>query len=46
VLLGWALLDEPLGLRKVLGMLAIIAAVLWVRAAVRPASLPLARPVR
>lgn len=36
VLLGWLLLDEPLGARKLLAMAAILAAVIWIQRTVTP----------
>jgi drug/metabolite transporter (DMT)-like permease len=43
VLLGWLLLHEELGARKLLGMAVVLGAVLWVRAATsRRAAVPVA----
>lgn len=45
VLLGWMLLDEPLGARKLLAMAAILAAVLWIQRAVAPRVRKVAAPL-
>jgi drug/metabolite transporter (DMT)-like permease len=44
VFLGWLLLDEPLGARKLLAMAAILAAVIWIQQTVTPKQ-PAPRPV-
>jgi drug/metabolite transporter (DMT)-like permease len=45
VLLGWLLLDEPLGARKLLAMTAILAAVIWIQQTVTPKpARPASRP--
>ena len=45
VLLGWALLGEPLSPRKVVAMAVILGAVLWIQRAVQPAASARTRPV-
>jgi drug/metabolite transporter (DMT)-like permease len=44
VLLGWAILGEPLSARKLVAMAVILGAVLWIQRAVRPTARAPARP--
>ena len=44
VLLGWAILGEPLSLRKLAAMGVILGAVLWIQRAVQPAARGPVRP--
>ncbi len=44
VFLGWLLLDEPLGARKLLAMAVVLAAVIWIQRTVTPRK-PAPRPV-
>jgi drug/metabolite transporter (DMT)-like permease len=46
VLLGWALLGEPLSPRKLVAMAVILGAVIWIQRAVRPAARASVRPAR
>lgn len=46
VLLGWAILGEPLSARKLVAMAVILTAVVWIQRAVRPAARAPAGPAR